>query len=288
MTDLTRSFDPFPTPRDDNVVVDPFEPEIETIATPSATPSLSTSPSDSRRTSPDLTHSSDVRITSSDNEDLGYSSSISHSSYYRGSSSVVSPQSVSSSLANDDIGSCYNSVFHGSPQSSHSPDLSTEHLAPPAVVNQAQKPSVLAKLLTNSMDERKIQLKSNSSLVNEPVQSSSWSRQDCNQYNSVNGDSVKQFKQQQLLHSELPRSMNAQQDLLNPSSVSYQVISYNMSQVHSHVQPQSYSQSYTQPHPYTHQPQSHAFTQPPVTNHCDTKTLPVLTIEDIQLHTSHY
>ena len=149
ITESTHSYDPFPTPRDDALSINPFEPTPEIskaskVKNEDYIPSVSSvSPSESC-TSPDLVIvdpsgdrviGKDTQHYISDNDDLGYSSSVSHS--YTGS--VVSPQSVTSSLSTDDTGSYCNSVFHGSPRSRQSPDLLEETVT--------HKPNLLATLL---------------------------------------------------------------------------------------------------------------------------------------------
>lgn len=265
-SDHARSFDPFPTPRDDNLVVDPFEPEIKAaISVPSTRPPPDHTPSpllDGRTISPtDSRGSPDITLTPNraptnlfPSEDLGYSSSISHSSYLGGGSSVVSPQSVQSSVTNDDLGSCCNSVFNGSPLSqSPDPILPSEHLvtaSQPQQIKPNNNGSLLAKLLTSETANT-------------------------NKQYSVDGRGYVPVQ---------PRKLNvmndAQHTLMSPilppmGQVNVQFISYNVPNQHQpHAQPPSQSHFHSQPY-------SHAapYSQLP--------KLPVLTIEDIQLHTSH-
>ena len=141
--DSSRSYDPIPTSRDDALSVNPFE-DSAPLLTPLHSPSVS--PPESRA-SPDLliNHpgiTTDIK-SDSEAEDMGYSSSFSMSLQ----GSVISPLSVGSSLVSDDHCS-NNSVFHGSPQSCHSPDLGVDNS--PVANATPMNPSVLATLLSNN------------------------------------------------------------------------------------------------------------------------------------------
>ncbi len=103
-------------------------------------------PSESCSTSPDLIIAEPISNTvtdvPSDSEDMGYSSSVSHSNY----GSIVSPQSITSSLSNDDAGSYYNNTFHESPCPRQSPDLPKETVL---TTSNSQNQNLLATILTS-------------------------------------------------------------------------------------------------------------------------------------------